>query len=788
MTTALEGLRVLQIGAGEAAAIAGMVLAENGAEVIMVEPPEGSSDRDRPGHVVWNRGKRSVVLDLRTDEGRAGLTRLAATADGAIVALPAGRAAELGADEATLRSANPALVYADVAGFEATGPLSDLPAYEGVVAAATGRMATTNGFRPGPIFTPVPIAAYGSAMLMVLGLLAAVHSRRATGRGQAVHTSLLRTLASFDMTSGFGNRSNGPSKDGLVFGVMRVPFMTAPTKDDRFIQMCSRQKHHYRRWLTAMGLESLLEAEDLRFAPDLFPSEERLEEVVGLVREAMRERTRDEWMDIFNREDIGGDPFLSASEYLDHPQNTENERSKDVVDPVVGHTRQIGPLGQFTDTPSVIGAPAPALGADTDAVMGSLAPRAATPAVATAPPRRPLEGVTVVECGYFYATPFSSTLLAEAGARVIKVEPNDGDPGRRNWTTDYVKAMVGKESIVLDLKSPEGREIMHQLVDRADVFIHNFRPGTPARLEIDPDTLLARNPRLVYVYGSCFGTFGPWSRKAGFHSSPNAISGAGIIEAGDGNPPINRTYADPASALATAACTMIGLEARERTGRGQYIETVMLTSMAYAVSEWGVAWADKRDRLVDRGQHGFGALHRLYETAEGWLYLELHKRREWDALCRALGRDDLATNERYASLAVPYVGPTDDTMAVDTELAALLAAVFLTKGASEWAAALRAEGVGAVRADGLDHLHEMIFGAQQQATGVSVETTQPGMPLFWRAGPALTWSEQETPLDSSATLGSCTASILAELGYDDERIAALEASGVTRALGNELPS
>jgi len=186
-----------------------------------------------------------------------------------------------------------------------------------------------------------------------------------------------------------------------------------------------------------------------------------------------------------------------------------------VIDPTVGHTRQIGPLAQLSDTPAVIGAPAPALGADTAEVL-AYAPRAETPD-AGLPARRPLEGVTVLECGYFYATPFSSTLLSEAGARVYKVEPNEGDPGRRNWTTAYVKAMVGKESIVLDLKSDEGRRLMYELVDRADVFIHNFRPGTPARLGIDYDTLIARNPRLVYVYGSCFGSNGPWSRKAGFH-------------------------------------------------------------------------------------------------------------------------------------------------------------------------------------------------------------------------------------------------------------------------------
>ena len=150
MTTALEGLRVLQIGAGEATAIAGMVLAENGAEVVIVEPPEGSSDRNRPGHVVWNRGKKSAVLDLDDADGRRQLASLARAVDGAIVALRPGRAEQLGADEATLRAANPALVYVEIGGFGPDGPLAQLPGYQGVVAAASGRFESTNGYRSGP--------------------------------------------------------------------------------------------------------------------------------------------------------------------------------------------------------------------------------------------------------------------------------------------------------------------------------------------------------------------------------------------------------------------------------------------------------------------------------------------------------------------------------------------------------------------------------------------------------------------------------------------------------------
>ena len=785
MTTALEGLRILQIGAGEATAIAGMVLAENGAEVIIVEPPGGSSDRNRPGHVVWNRGKKSVVLDLDTADGRSQLAQLARAVDGAVVALRRGRAAELGADEETLRAANPALVYAEIGGFGEQGPLAALPGYQGLVAAASGRFESTNGYRNGPNFAPVPIEGYGAAMLSVQGLLAALYARRRTGRGQHVYTSLLHALSTYDMTSGYGNRSNVTSSDGFVYGVMRVPFMTAPTKDDRFIQMCARQKRHFRNWLHAMGVEHLLDDPDLPYIPDLFPTEERLAEIVSLIQDRMRERTRDEWMDIFSRDDIGGDPFLSASEYLEHPQNLENDRSQVVIDPTVGPTRQIGPLALLSETPSVIGEPAPGLGADATAVLG-YSPRPQLADDGT-PPRRPLEGVTVLECGYFYATPFSATLLAEAGARVYKVEPNEGDPGRRNWTTDYVKAMVGKESIVLDLKTDEGRRLMYDLVDRSDVFIHNFRPGTPARLGIDYETLIGRNPRLVYVYGSCFGSNGPWSRKAGFHSSPNAISGAGIIEAGDDNNPINRTYADPASALATAAAVTIGLSARERTGKGQYVETVMLTSMAYAVSEWGVSWDGKRDRTIDRGMHGFHALHRLYPTADGWLYLECHRDDELRALGGAIGRPELADDPRYRVLLAPHIVLDDDTRRASNELADVLSAVFATRSADDWQNALLPSGVPAVRADAVSHHEFMLHSAQCRANDITVETTQPGMPLFWRAGPAIKFSEHPTPLEPSDALGAHTNSVLRELGLDDAAIADLDGKGVTRAKGNELP-
>jgi len=779
MTTAHEGIRVIDASRHMAGAMTGMLFSDNGADVIKVEAPGGDPTRVHDGFKVWNRNKRSVILNLKDVNDKSSFYSLIETADVLITDFRQGALKRLGIEHDQLQKINPGLVSVVITGFGEHGPLRDLPGYEHIVAAKTGRMASMNGYRQGPIFTPTPIASYGAAMLASVGATAALHLRKQTGRGQRVHTSLLHALSSFDMISGFGHRTHQIDKTGRVFGVMQLAFMTAKTKDDRYIQMCSRQPHLFRNWLRVMGLEYLLDEPGLSTMPDLLPSIEELERVRGILADAMRTKPFDEWLEIFLKEDVGGDPFLNAEEYLSHAQAISNGRSVHVLSPSLGETVQIGPIAQLSGTPSQIRVGEPLLGQHTAEVLSAITKSSRTVQENIQNSVAPLTGITILEVGYFYAAPYAMTLLTELGARVIKVEPPAGDPARRNWSTPYDKETVGKESVVVDMKSPAGLQIVHDLAAKADIFLHNFRPGVPERLGIGYEQLKAINPRLIYVYGGCFGSQGPWAKRPGFHSSPNAIAGSGIIEAGEGNPPINRTYADPAGALGCAAATMLGLAARDRTGLGQYVETTMLSSMAYTVSRWSIQYDGKTaGPIPDHGQFGYHALHRLYQTSSGWIFLLIPDDRCWQKFAKEISRQDLVNDERFIT--------EESRLLHDAQLIEILIAVFASDTADSWESRLLLLDVPAVRADDAAIGTFMLESEQSRANELSIPAVLPNGTEFWRSAGSVEFSESPLTRGKPEPLGNSTERILKEFGYSEEQIEKFSQEGITKAVGHGL--
>ncbi len=776
MSGVCDGLRVVDLAQGMAGAMVGMLLCDHGAEVVKVEPPQGDWSRGTPGFLMWNRGKQSVVLDLTQPGGRAEAVRLATAADVVVESFRPGVADRLGLGYAQLAAANPGVVGCSISGFGEVGELAGLQGYEGVVAAAIGRFAgldRLSGAAAGyeseparPRYSATATACFAAAQLATQGVLAALLERRRSGRGHHVRTSLLQGASAYlmrqEMPRGEPAGRVAPISAAMHRGI-ELCFLVAECADGRHIQMCARQDHHFRAWMTLLGLADIYDDPRYARAPLGIPSVADVDALEQLVRARMRQRSSAEWMDLLVQADVGGDPFLTPDEFLTHPEMVENGRVATVQDAKVGTVRMPGPLVHLSDTPARVDRPAPAL--DEHAAL-SWPPRAST-GIAPPQPQPPLAGLTILEVAYFIAGPFATTLLAELGARVIKVETLDGDPYRRTGL-QAAKFLHGKESIALDLKRPEGTEVLHRLVQRSDALVHSFRPGVPERLRLDYATLHALNRRLVYLHAASYGTRGPWRARAAFHSTPTALSGAGILQAGTGNAPVDDSFPDPASALGAATALMLGLYAREVHGVGQYLETTMLASTAHAMSPHLVRYAGAPAwQLPDAGQHGPHALYRLYPCRSGWIFLGVVQQREWEALAAALHHHEWLSDPRLADSAA--------RLRHDALLADALAEVAGRADAPTLAATLQAADVPAV-AVSEQPLEEWLEGHRLLRAAEHREFGR-----YWCPPARVQVGDLPHRFAPASACGEHSRALLAELGYGDGEIERLIDSGSVAA-------
>ena len=514
-----------------------MVLADHGARVLKVEPPEG--DRLRAAHpsaaLVWNRGKESVIADLRTTDGQATVRELARDADVVIEAFSPGRADEWGIGADALRAENPGLVYCAISGFGANGPYARLKGYEALVCAKAG-LFSRGEFAPrrGPAMFPQNFGGFGAAMLTVGGVLAALLVRERTGKGQRLDTSLLQGLDPVDyfMTTIYqmAVRNGGappPLDAAAMLSASRYSVLVC-TKDGRFIQTSTLLPHQATALTEAAGIAHILDDPKFNRLP-MFETPDDAQEWEDLLWQAFRERNLADWLPVLESyEDIAFEVARTSEEGLDHPQIVHNEDALTVDDPDHGPVRQVSPLGHFSATPPEFPGASPALGATSGPFVSTSPASTPPPSTSSPSPAHPLDGVTIVEFGYFYAMPFATTLAAALGARVIKVEDAKGDPMRTSFGPELgaVKVLAGKESVSVDLGSDEGREIARRLVDTADVFITGFRTGVAERNGLGYDELAKRNPRLLYVHGAGYGTDGPYARRAIYAQAAEAVAGS----------------------------------------------------------------------------------------------------------------------------------------------------------------------------------------------------------------------------------------------------------------------
>jgi crotonobetainyl-CoA:carnitine CoA-transferase CaiB-like acyl-CoA transferase len=805
MAGVLDGIRVLDLSWGVAGPMTTMLMADHGADVTKIEPPGGDPFRGQLGYKVWQRGKRSAVLDLKNKDDHATLLALVKGADVLVESYAPGVTTRLGIDYETLKAINPRLVYCSITGYGRDNAHADRPAYDALVQARTGLHWEQRGWaegalnhitgqpdpfpdlevpdewvqgapRPGPLFPASYWPSLGAFFSASVGINAALRAREHTGRGQWVETSLLQGA----LAGGAGvwmraEKTDPPGFDSWILG-SKAPKGQFECKDGKWI-------HNWvpnpRFILQASEGDTLNSSPNLTVQndPDRFGTgpEELLvmTHYQPILAEAVKKFTAKEWVDAAETAEMTMQDIRSPEESLADPLFLKDGCVLETEDPELGRIRTVGTTYKMSVTASTPNTRLAKVGEHTDEVKAEAAKilaeaKAATPK-AGKDLKAPLEGITVLDMGLAIAGPFGTQLLSDLGATVIKVN------GLYDlfWHRVHIAYMAnrGKQSITLNLKDPRSMEIFLKLVEQADVVHHNMRYDAAERLKIDYESLKKLNPKLIYCHTRGFET-GKRAGLPGNDQTGACLSGIQYEDGGmaNGGKPLwsLTSFGDTGNGFLSAVAVIQALMHRDRTGEGQMVDTSIINA-ALLNTSYAVATPDGKgfDRpRIDGMQYGYSAGHRLYATKAGWLCIVLANQGHWDAFFAASGLANLATDARFASA---------DARAKNDEALAEAIAKHLQEGTADaWFAKLDAAGVPVeiVSEDFSKKLHDDPEFKKRQWV---VSYDHPVVGKLDQIGLCCNLSDTPGVIQGRPLLvGEHTKQILSGMGYTEEQLTTME--------------
>ena len=772
---ALSGIRVLDCGHYIPGPLLGMLLADQGARVIKVERPGGDPARSEPAFATWNRGKRSIVLDLKTANGQESARQLAADADVLIENFRPGVAERLGIGYQELAASNPQLIYCALPGFGPEHPYRQRQGWDAIVAAATGLYPKVEGAAE-PLFTPLPIASTFAAIVGAVAVVMALCARDGGKGGQrievplydAMFTAMGRHLVQFHDVDLPDTRSQP-----------RLPMQRQyQCADGRWVQNHGNYARFVHQFLAAAGNPEWGPAAVADFGKPL--DRETAALWVQRFEETFKQRTALEWEEAISATGGACTVCKTVDEWLNHPHPLQSQMVVEVEDARLGRMKQPGVQVRLRGTPGAIQGRAPVLGEHSREITEELIggrPAAIVPgrAVAASSPANPvdevmraLHGVRVLDLCIVLAGPTCGRTLAEYGADVIKID----DPARPYDPTGSLDVNRGKRSILLDLKADAGRAVFLKLLDTADMVVENYRKGSLAKLGLDYESLRQRKPNLIYASLNAYGYDGPWSERPGWEQLAQATSGIQVRRGGRGDAPLLMPYPvnDYGTGMMGAFAVALALHHRNRTGQGQAVDSGLALTAALLQSPYFLDYPGyRRADPEGRDLRGFSALSRLYESADGWLYVHCP-----DATARQ-GLFSLAEFQHlggHAELADPDGAPP----AQGGALAGELAAIFRQNTRAYWLERLNGVGVSAVENVGISD-----FRNQQQVrdAGLIVTRDHPGRGQSDHLGNTAHLSATPMRLGRpTPVLGADADEILAEAGYSPTEVAELRNDGV----------